>query len=176
MGNLPEFRCFLCSENTAQIAQRRAVNPHKQQSKYAPIRARQRKQADRYGSSQHIVEYLYCTLCPQNERRNRNLPGLQKHRGIHKRFTKRLSWRDVACTLLYSCSPSFLFRPRMRRAGCLRGPWSSWHLQVASLHLKLCISLSASLILRERSGRRKRLVRLVQTHDMSAHIFLAVGS
>ena len=60
-------------------------------------------------------------------------------------------------------SPSFLFRPCMRRLGCFRGPWSSWHLQVASLHLKPRTSLSASLIriffqcflVSERSGRRK---------------------
>ena len=62
--------------NTAKHS---AVNPHKQQSKHAPIRARQCKQADRVGSSQHVVEYLYSSLCSQNKRRNRNLPrGLQK--------------------------------------------------------------------------------------------------
>ena len=32
----------------------------------------------------------------------------------------------------------------MRRTGCFRSPWSSWHLQVASLHLKPWIFLSAS--------------------------------
>ena len=68
--------------NTAKHS---AVNPHKQQSKHAPIRARQCKQADRVGSSQHVVEYLYSSLCSQNKRRNRNLPrGLQKCTTIHK--------------------------------------------------------------------------------------------
>ena len=54
------------------------INPHKQQSKYASIRARQRKQADRVGSSQH-VEHLYSSLYFQNERRNPNLPGLHRY-------------------------------------------------------------------------------------------------
>ena len=91
---------FLCSASTAQhgpaqhstaqhstaqhssaqhnTAQHSTVNPHKQQSKYAPIRARQRKQADRVGSSQH-VEHLYSSLYFQNERRNQNLPGLHRY-------------------------------------------------------------------------------------------------
>ena len=43
-----------------------------------------------------------------------------------------------------SFSPSFLFRPCMQRP--VRGRWSFWHLQVASLHLKPWTSLSASFI------------------------------
>ena len=65
------------SSNVPQ-AQNSAVNPHKPQSKYAPIRARQRKQADRVGSSQHAAEPLDSSLCSQNERRSRGLPGLHK--------------------------------------------------------------------------------------------------
>ena len=57
---------------------------------------------------------------------------------------KQLSWYGVACTLLFC--PSFLFRPCMRRPSCFRGPWSSWHLQVARLHLKPWTSKSASFI------------------------------
>ena len=40
-----------------------------------------------------------------------------------------------ACTLC-SFSPSFLFRPYMRRPGFLGGPWGSWHLQVATIVCK----------------------------------------
>ena len=44
--------------------QQSAVNPrNKQQSKYAPIRARQRRQADGVGSRQHVVERLHSTPC-----------------------------------------------------------------------------------------------------------------
>ena len=82
---------FLCARRTCDLvvehhemsslpyrkqstAQHSAVNPHKQQNRYAAIRARQRKQADRVGWSPHVVQHLYCSLCSQNERRNRNLP------------------------------------------------------------------------------------------------------
>ena len=119
VGDPPEFLCFPCflgvfffffffpfftippysKQSTAQqrTAQRSraqhstALNPHKQQSTYAPIRARQRKQADRVGSSQHVVEHLLCnsSLCSilvlLSKRRNQNLPGLpvKKYTTIH---------------------------------------------------------------------------------------------
>ena len=58
--------------------QHSAVNPrNKQQSADAPIRARQRRQADGVGSRQHVVEHIYSSLCSPNERRNRNLLGIQ---------------------------------------------------------------------------------------------------
>ena len=103
--------------STAQhsAAQHSAVNPHKQLSKYAPITARPRKQADRVGSS-------------QTERRKRNLPCLQQN----KTMLKQLSWCDFACILLFL---SVLSISSMHAAsGLFRGPWSSWHWQVASLH------------------------------------------
>ena len=101
--------------------QHSAVNPrNKQQSKYAPIRARPRRLADGVDSRQHVVEHIDSSLCSQNERRNRNLLGLQKC----------CWWCDARRVCLYThCS--FLFRPYMRRPGCSGGPWSSWHLQVA---------------------------------------------
>ena len=55
----------------------------------------------------------------------------------------RCTVATVACTLLFL---SFLFRTCIRRPGCFRGPWSTWHLQVASWHLKPWNSLSASFI------------------------------
>ena len=38
----------------------------------------------------------------------------------------------------------YVFRTCMRRPGCFPGAWSSWHLQVVSLHLKSWTSLSVS--------------------------------
>ena len=46
----------------------------------------------------------------------------------------------------WSLSPPFLYRPCMRRPGCFREPWSSGHLQVASLHLKPWTDLSVRFI------------------------------
>ena len=57
-GTFLNFFAFFAPQaqpSTAQ-PQHSAVNSHKQQSRYAPIRARQRKQEDRVGSSQHVVE------------------------------------------------------------------------------------------------------------------------
>ena len=81
-----------------------------------------------------------------------------------QQFTKQLIWCDTrkgSRVHDYSFSPSFLFRPCIQRPDCCRGPWSSWHFQVASLHLKPWTSLSASFILIlfsicERASRRPR--------------------
>ena len=101
LGNFPGFLCVLCS---ASMAQHIAVNPHKQQSKYAPIRARQCKQAHRVGSSQLVVIFLFSSLCilkTGNEEieiypadKNIRMQPLQP-------FTKQLSWCDVASTLFF---------------------------------------------------------------------------
>ena len=58
----------------------------------------------------------------------------------------RLTTAGVMLPEHCSFSPSFLFRPCMRRPGCFRGPTSSWHLQVAGMHLKPKTSLHASFI------------------------------
>ena len=48
----------------------------KQRSTYTPIKVRQRKQADRVGESQHVVEHLFCnTLCSQNRWRIETCPA-----------------------------------------------------------------------------------------------------
>ena len=85
-----------------------AVNPrNKQQSKYRPIRARPRRQADGVGLRQHIVEHIHSLLCSQNERRNRNLLGLQKY-----------CWCVARRVCLYTTLASFLFHPYLWRPGC----------------------------------------------------------
>ena len=42
--------------------------------------------------------------------------------------------------------PFYAFHTCMRRPGCFPGAWSSWSLQVVSLHLKAWTSLSASVV------------------------------
>ena len=48
----------------------------KQQTKYVPIRARQRKLADRAGENQNVAERVYSPLRFQNEE-IKNIPGLK---------------------------------------------------------------------------------------------------
>ena len=135
-----------------------AVNPrNKQQSKYAPITARQRRHADGVGSRQHVVEHIYRSLCPQSERINRHMLGLRKH----------CWWCDARRVCLYTVlfSPSFLFLPYMRRPGCFGGPWSAWHLQLTTYEVctencgPLCaiqsFAFGSIVLVSERSGRQK---------------------
>ena len=56
-------------------------------------------------------------------------------------------WRQLHLSVVARCSDSYcIFVPGtcMRRPGCCPGAWSSWYLQVASLHLKSWTSVSAS--------------------------------
>ena len=80
---------------------------------------------------------------------HRNLPGLPKYTTIHifyffKTFIKQLRSCDIA---LYTALLPVLSISSMHAASGLFS-WSmeSWHLQVASLHLKPYSSLSASFI------------------------------
>ena len=124
--------------------QHSAVNPrNKQQSKYAPIRARQRK-ASRWSwlaPACRRAYRLYSSLCSRNERRNRNLLGLQKY----------CWWCDARSICLYTCcfSPSFLFRPYIHAAS---GLFSGTHVEllayvkVAILHRKAWTSPCDSVV------------------------------
>ena len=93
--------------STAQhsTAQHSTVNPHKQESKskQAPIRARQSKQAGRVGSSPHVAQHVYSSLCSQNERRNRNLPALRTK--IYNQNSRMQGDRAETCLLYTSPSP-----------------------------------------------------------------------
>ena len=75
---------LLYCSNTS-TAQHSAISPHTPDSKYAPIRVRQHRQAARVGKSQHVVEHLHSTLSSQNEHRNRNVPGLQNMQVLTQR-------------------------------------------------------------------------------------------
>ena len=97
--------------STAQqsTAQHSSVNPHKWHSKYAPIRARQRKQADRVGSSQQVVEHLqHAVRCVLYERKkSKSARPTKKHNHL---FTKQLSWCDVPGVCLSVLSISSMHR------------------------------------------------------------------
>ena len=94
------------------------------------------------------------SLRSQNERRHRLLPGLRKctstpdaaYSWCHARKLC-LFFSNIKDTTLQHCSfsPSFqyVFRTCTRRPGCFPGAWSSWHLQVISLHLKSWTDASA---------------------------------
>ena len=68
------FPYHVCTSHGGVEHQYSAISRHKAVKQVRPIRARQRKQADRDGDSQHVVEHLYSTQF--SKRRNRNLPGL----------------------------------------------------------------------------------------------------
>ena len=74
--------------------QHSTANPHnKRQSKYAPIKARQRRQADGVGSRQHVVKHIYSLLCSQNEK--------SKYARPTKIFGGGVMREGFACTLLF---------------------------------------------------------------------------
>ena len=96
-----------------------------------------------------------CSLCSQNERRNRNLPGLQKTQQLKQQLLAGVMREgfgfisNLNKMQHYSFSRSFFFESRtcMRRPGCCySGAWSSWHFvrQVVSLSLKSWTFLSSS--------------------------------
>ena len=76
-------------------------------------------------------------------------------------------WCDARRVCLYTVlfSPSFLFRPCMRRPGCFGGPWSAWHLQLTTYEVctencgPLCaiqsFAFGSIVLVSERSGRQK---------------------
>ena len=64
-------------ESTASTAQHSTAQHRAIRVRHVPIRARQGKQADRVGDSQHVVEHFYSSLWSQNEQINPNLPGWQ---------------------------------------------------------------------------------------------------
>ena len=60
----------------------------KQQRKYytCPSERDNARKQTIVDESQHVVEHLYSSLCPLNERRNPSLPGLQKYRNCVPAF------------------------------------------------------------------------------------------
>ena len=134
--------------STASTASAQRNQPcTKQESKYDTCRV-ERDNASKQteltrvsiSSSIHAARFL------QTNGYDRNLPGLQKCTNPHKSSLAGVM-REGFC-LCFNLnkirhrflSPSFfdvfLTYPCMRRPGCIPGAWSSWHLQVVSLHLK----------------------------------------
>ena len=116
--------------------------------------------------SQHVVEHSHSSLRSKNERRNQNLPHQKKYAWyIHNHSQSSLAGvirEDTALLEDLSPRPYGAFRECIPCSGCFSSTWSSWHLQVVSLHLKSWTSLSASFgfccmffLVSERSGRRK---------------------
>ena len=137
-----------------------------------PTRARQRKQADGVGEaraeSQHAVDHLYRSLCSQNERRNPNLPGLQKSTSTHKaalagvmreRFVVIFNLNKPHC----SFSPSFQCISFMHATPGLL----SWRMEllvftsrqfapkIVEISVRFIRSLVIFFLVSERSARRK---------------------
>ena len=143
-------------------AQHSAVNPHEQQSKYAPIRARQRRRADRVGSIQHVVE-AFIPLAAFSKRTKKSKSARPTRTSNHCNRS-RSSLADVMMLPVPCCfSPSFLFRPCMRRQGLFS--WTMELLPSASRQFApKTMDLSVRFIpwhfvqfflVSERSGRRK---------------------
>ena len=82
----------------------------------------------------------YSSLCSQNEE--------IEICSVYKKYCWCGVMREgfVRYTARKTFFPPFLFRPYMLRPVCFGGPWSSWHLHVASLHRKQWTSLCDSVI------------------------------
>ena len=116
--------------------QHSAVNPrNKQQSKYAPYQS-----ATTQASRPSWLAAACCRAYIQLDVLKTN-KEIELCSAIKKLLVCCAKGLPVHC----SFSPSFLFRPCVRRPGCFGGPWSSWHLQVASLHRKPWTSLCDSV-------------------------------
>ena len=110
-GTFLIFFAFCCPQAQHSAAQR-SQSPHKQQSKYAPIRARQRKQAlTELAGARMSWSFCIARCVLKTNGETAIFPAYQS------------SLAGVMLPGHCSFSPSFLFRPCMRRPGCLRGPW-----------------------------------------------------
>ena len=103
---------------TASTAQQyrtaQSTTPQLSSSKASTRRSERDKQTGLARAKMSSNVYSICSLCSPNERKYRNLPGL------HEYCDTRSVCLGFACTLLFRSD--FLFRPYMRRRGCLWGP------------------------------------------------------
>ena len=108
----------------------------KQRSTYVPIRARQRKQADRVGKSQHVVELLQLDMFSNPANKSKSVEAKKNY--DHKKLVMMMREGfalvpNLKTTILHS-SLSFVqidaYDACMRRLGSFAGAWRSWHLQV----------------------------------------------
>ena len=130
---------------TVHSTQHIAYKLHKQHSKYAPIRARQRKQTESARASMSSSIYTARRALKMNEETKSARPTRIFNRS--QSSSAGAMSEGFACTLLLSlrllCSYSYF----VHVPGCFRRPWSAKGIfQVASLHLKSWTSLSASFI------------------------------
>ena len=108
-----------------------------------PIRARQRKQADRTGESQRVVQPEDSPLRSRKERINENLPGRQQYTytTTHRRSLAGVMREDIHNTAS-SLRPFDVSRAYMHTAAGVSA-WSSWHSRAVSLHRNPWTFLSA---------------------------------
>ena len=138
LGNLPEFLCFLCSASTARAQHSTAQRSFRTTSSKASTLQSERDNASkqsRASVSSRIYTFIHdSSLCSQNERRNRNPPGLQKYQPF-----KQLRWCGVVFTLLLSPRPFYFVHPCGVRVvfvdhGLAFSSRQSWTSLSASLH------------------------------------------
>ena len=147
-------------------AQHTASSPQKNAKASTCRSVRQRKQADRVGESQHVVEHLHSTL--QTNEETAVCPAYKNAPLLTALVGCAMDLPIVSISIRYTHGSVFTsffyaFRTCMRRPGCFPGAWSSWHLQLVGLHLKLYILRSVSyafcskfFLVSERSGGRRK--------------------
>ena len=156
---VPQAQHSTAQHSTAQSART------KPQSKYVPIRVRQRKQADRVGKSR-------ASTCRRG--------GIQ-HAEFSKRTKKSKSARPTRYNYSHSagvmregfafsfdlckinCSYSVLCYICVQRPDCYPGAWGSWH-----LHLGICILASASRQVAPKRDLSVRFTSLVEQAQRAA--------
>ena len=113
----------------------------KQRTTYVPIRVRQRKQTDRLGESQHVVEHLSAACCvlKTNEEIESAWPQELYN---HKLLVMREGITFIYFQSQYDTTLLFLFRTYLydacvRRQGCFVEHGALGILRVVSLHLIL---------------------------------------
>ena len=143
---LVELACRTWSSSIYHISTAQRNQPcTKERSTYVPTRVRQRKQADRVGESQHVVERLSAARCVvlKTNKEIETCPAKKDTRRQAAGDARRicLYLRPISLPrMMHDTTLSFLFRtysydPCMLRPGCFPGAWNYWHLQVVGLPL-----------------------------------------
>ena len=120
-GTSLNFLAFFAPQAQRSTAQHNpSFNPHKQQSQYAPISARQRKQADSVGSSQHVVEHLYSSIVfSKQTKKSKSARPTKRHNHCNH---SQSGLRSLLTGILFSFSflPKFAETAnQMRRVLCI---------------------------------------------------------
>ena len=136
---------------------------------------RQRKRADRVGESQHVVEHLQLDVFSNPSKKSKSAVAQKKRLTTSSWwYITRKGFSCISNTALFLLFRTYSYDACVQRLDCFPGTWSSWHLQVVSLHLLNYGPLSASFALfcfffyeyyfpaRIAGGGAKRLVYLTK--------------